>query len=362
MAAKINFGKLSDKELKALKQRIENELKTSKTRAIATATQELHDAVQKIARKHGLNASEVLGKKRKPRTSPLPAKYQNPDRGFADPAVLSQPRMEGLQIGIQRLPPDDVRFRHDPSRSQKPHELPGGGNRAVARCRCEVEELSRAEAVVFKEALKGVRSQMLHVNPASVEPDQKVPGRPAVVRDHPGRVPFRRDPLLEFLKESMTGFDLSGMPRASAGLQEPDEPLNVPKGLLRPRSMPLVQGAAVRVSRARAVVIPEAPQDGAVNAAERNPASPQPHKKVPGRAQAPVDGQRTVPGLVQAVMKFGKTLRGREVQFPVRAFPLGWCSHFCLLCESCEREETVTMESYLGIVAGFSAAWIIHSP
>ena len=79
MAAKINLGKLSDKELKALKHRIENELKNSKTRAIAAATQELQDAVQKIARKHGLTVSEVLGKKRKSRTSPVPAKYRNPD-------------------------------------------------------------------------------------------------------------------------------------------------------------------------------------------------------------------------------------------------------------------------------------------
>ncbi|MDE2753204.1 MAG: H-NS histone family protein, partial [Gemmatimonadota bacterium] len=78
MAAKINLGKLSDKELKALKHRIENELKTSRTRAIAAATQELQDAVEKIARKHGLTVSEVLGKKRKSRTSPVPAKYRNP--------------------------------------------------------------------------------------------------------------------------------------------------------------------------------------------------------------------------------------------------------------------------------------------
>ena len=78
MAAKINLGKLSDKELKALKLRIENELKTSKTRAIAAATQELQVAVQKIAKKHGLAVSEVLGRKRKQRTSPVPAKYRNP--------------------------------------------------------------------------------------------------------------------------------------------------------------------------------------------------------------------------------------------------------------------------------------------
>ena len=79
MAAKINLGKLSDKELKALKQHIENELKTSKTRAIAAATQELQVAAQRIAKKHGLTVSEVLGRKRKQRTSPVPAKYRNPN-------------------------------------------------------------------------------------------------------------------------------------------------------------------------------------------------------------------------------------------------------------------------------------------
>ena len=79
MAAKFNLGKLSDKELKALKRDVENELKSSRTRAIAAATQELQDAVQKIARKHGLTVSEVLGKKRKSRTSPVPAKYRNPN-------------------------------------------------------------------------------------------------------------------------------------------------------------------------------------------------------------------------------------------------------------------------------------------
>ena len=79
MAAKINVGKLSDKELRALKRDIENELKTRRTCAIAAATQDLQDAARKIARKHGLIVSEVLGRKRKQRTSPVPAKYRNPD-------------------------------------------------------------------------------------------------------------------------------------------------------------------------------------------------------------------------------------------------------------------------------------------
>ena len=79
MVAKINLGKLSEKELKALKRGVENQLKTTRTRAIAAATQELQDAVQKIARKHGLTVSEVLGKKRKNRKSPVPPKYRNPN-------------------------------------------------------------------------------------------------------------------------------------------------------------------------------------------------------------------------------------------------------------------------------------------
>ena len=79
MATKIDLGKLSDKELEALKQRIENELKISGIRAIAAATQELQVAAQRIAKKHGLTVSEVLGRKRKQRASPVPAKYRNPD-------------------------------------------------------------------------------------------------------------------------------------------------------------------------------------------------------------------------------------------------------------------------------------------
>ena len=79
MAAKINLGKLSDKELMALKRGIENELKSGRTRAIAAATQELQDAAQRIAREHGLTVSEVLGKKRKSRKAPVPAKYRNPN-------------------------------------------------------------------------------------------------------------------------------------------------------------------------------------------------------------------------------------------------------------------------------------------
>ena len=79
MAARIDLGKLSEKELMALKRGVEKELKTSRTRAIAAATQELQDAARKIARKHGLTVSEVLGRKRSSRKVPVSAKYRNPN-------------------------------------------------------------------------------------------------------------------------------------------------------------------------------------------------------------------------------------------------------------------------------------------
>ncbi len=79
MAAKINLGKLSERELMALKRGIENELRTSRTRTIAAATQELQDAARRIARKHGLTVSEVLSRKRSSRKAPVPAKYRNPN-------------------------------------------------------------------------------------------------------------------------------------------------------------------------------------------------------------------------------------------------------------------------------------------
>ncbi|MDE0347571.1 MAG: H-NS histone family protein [Boseongicola sp.] len=79
MATKFNLAKLSERELKALKRGVENELKTSRARTIAAATKELQDAAQKIAKKHGLTVSDVLGKKRKHRKPPVPPKYRNPN-------------------------------------------------------------------------------------------------------------------------------------------------------------------------------------------------------------------------------------------------------------------------------------------
>ncbi len=79
MATKFNLGKLSERELKALKRDVEHELKTSRARTIAAATKELQDAAQKIAKKHGLPVSEILSRKRKSRNSPVPPKYRNPN-------------------------------------------------------------------------------------------------------------------------------------------------------------------------------------------------------------------------------------------------------------------------------------------
>ena len=84
MAAKINLGKLSDKELKALKQRIENELRNSRTRAIAAATQELQDAVQKIARKHGLTVRRSSGQEEKAAHVPCAGEVSEPERSEPD--------------------------------------------------------------------------------------------------------------------------------------------------------------------------------------------------------------------------------------------------------------------------------------
>ena len=79
MAAKIDLGKLSERELMALKRGVEKELKTSRTRAVAAATRELQDAARKIARKHGLTVSEVLGRKRSSRKASVSARYGNPN-------------------------------------------------------------------------------------------------------------------------------------------------------------------------------------------------------------------------------------------------------------------------------------------
>ena len=64
-------------------------LVSAKDGIAGTRFQELQDVAQRIARKHGLTISEVLGRKRKSRKTPVPAKYRNPN---APGQTLVRPR------------------------------------------------------------------------------------------------------------------------------------------------------------------------------------------------------------------------------------------------------------------------------
>ena len=74
MAAKIDLGKLSLDELKALKKNVEKEIKEFRNRARSAAMKDL----QALAKKHGLSVDEIVGKKRKGKKAAAPAKYRNP--------------------------------------------------------------------------------------------------------------------------------------------------------------------------------------------------------------------------------------------------------------------------------------------
>ena len=74
MAAKIDLGKLSLDELKALKKNVEKEIKGFRKKQRAEALKE----IQAIAKKHGLSVDEVVGGKGKTRRAKTPAKYRNP--------------------------------------------------------------------------------------------------------------------------------------------------------------------------------------------------------------------------------------------------------------------------------------------
>ena len=75
MAAKVDLGKLSLEELKALKKDVENEIKSFKDRARTAALKDF----QAVAKKHGLSVEEILGKKGKGKKPAAPAKYRNPE-------------------------------------------------------------------------------------------------------------------------------------------------------------------------------------------------------------------------------------------------------------------------------------------
>ena len=74
MAAKIDLGKLSLEDLKALKKSVEKEIKGFRNRQKAEALKE----IQAVAKKHGLSIDEVVGGKKKTRGPKAPAKYRNP--------------------------------------------------------------------------------------------------------------------------------------------------------------------------------------------------------------------------------------------------------------------------------------------
>ena len=74
MAAKIDLGKLSLDELKALQKSVEKEIKGFRSRKRADALKE----IQAVAKKHGLSVDEVIGGKGKAKKSKAPAKFRNP--------------------------------------------------------------------------------------------------------------------------------------------------------------------------------------------------------------------------------------------------------------------------------------------
>ncbi len=74
MASKMDLGKLSLDELKALKKNVESAIKGFRKKQRAEALKE----IQAIAKKHGLSVDEVVGGKGKTRRAKSPAKYRNP--------------------------------------------------------------------------------------------------------------------------------------------------------------------------------------------------------------------------------------------------------------------------------------------
>lgn len=75
MAAKIDLGKMSLEELKALQKDVDKEIKNFKSRARTAAMKDL----QAVAKKHGLSVEEIIGKKGKGKKPAAPAKYRNPN-------------------------------------------------------------------------------------------------------------------------------------------------------------------------------------------------------------------------------------------------------------------------------------------
>lgn len=76
MAAKIDLGKLSLDELRALRTNVDKAIAGFKDRKRADAMKE----IQAIAQKHGLSVDEIVGTKGKKRKSQAAPKYRNPAR------------------------------------------------------------------------------------------------------------------------------------------------------------------------------------------------------------------------------------------------------------------------------------------
>lgn len=75
MAGKINLGKMSMDELKALKKDVEKAISEFESRKRAEALKEM----QAVAKKHGLSVEELVGKRKKGKAkAKAPAKYRNP--------------------------------------------------------------------------------------------------------------------------------------------------------------------------------------------------------------------------------------------------------------------------------------------
>jgi len=74
MAAKVDLGKMSMDELKALKKSVDKAIIDFQNRKRAEALKE----VQAVAKKHGLSVDDLVNGKGGKRKSKAPAKYRNP--------------------------------------------------------------------------------------------------------------------------------------------------------------------------------------------------------------------------------------------------------------------------------------------
>lgn len=75
MAGKVNLGKMSMDDLKALKKDVDKAISEFQNRKRVEALKE----VQAVAKKHGLSVDDLMGKGKKGKAkAKAPAKYRNP--------------------------------------------------------------------------------------------------------------------------------------------------------------------------------------------------------------------------------------------------------------------------------------------